>query len=241
MEKELNLQVKLEGDKGELHIIHGELPKPLPLREPLIVNLEGNLPSVSNWLNTRRTTFDPLHVHIVANFPERTITAVIGEKDFYKTTIIGKLEVNPELEDLCINEKTTFNEKELLEAILFKRRHFTTAQKHDDLMTALKKFNGKVELSFQNVDDFKGEKALKKAYEIKTSLGDELSFELHMPVMAGSVKKNFMVEINLDIKNGSVVFYLVSVDLHVALEEETEFEFESELRKMAEYAIVKQY
>lgn len=242
-ENELNITVQpnADGKPQILTILHGEAVKPLALKEPLIINHTGILDTPANWIEKRKLVegFDPLVCSVVADYKTRKLTLVIDEKNYYKTTITGVLKLHPELESLGINEQKTYDEKELYEKLKFMERFFSNKDAYQKLMTGLKEFKAKVNAAFTNINDLKGSIALQKVYDIKTGL--DLDFMLNMPVFAAGVNQSFKVEINVGLDGGDVCFWLVSVNLHTSIETETENMFETELKRLADYAIVKQY
>ena len=48
-----NLQLKIENANGELTIREGKAADPLPLKEPQIIKIEGDIHSVDNFINGR--------------------------------------------------------------------------------------------------------------------------------------------------------------------------------------------
>lgn len=229
-------------EKGEVKIITAQAPEPLPLHEEKIINLSGIISVPSEYDSKRKGTYNKLNVHVVADFTARTIMLVINEKDHFATSVKGTLELDKELAALYINNQGgggTYNEKQLMQKINFYRRHFPNAQQHEALIAHLKAFKVRVEKEFENSNSLKGQAALKIAYDIKHEV--PLDFTLNMPIFCGYEKQKFDVEINLDYIDGEIRFWLSSVGLHEIIGNETERIFEEELKKLADYAIVKKY
>lgn len=217
------------------------------INEPVPVILSGIITAPGDFLDTRKkvitTEDDKKNVvstnrcHVIANYKDKTIKFVVNENSKYATVVTGKLEFLPELKTLGINEEKFYDKNKLYSAMRFLGPWFKNKDLHVKFLEKLKKFEGDIAVEFKNQNDHKGKVNLSRVYEIKTNLN--LTFQLMMPVFAGGVSKLFTVDINLDLRDSDVVFWLESTDLHEALTAETTSLFEKELKRFAGIAIIK--
>ena len=211
----------------------------LPLKEPRQLSLSGIITTVGDFVYKRVLEFEKLQANVVANYPSRSITLCINEESAYFGIVKGQLSIHPELAKLGINEETMYDEKQLFKKLNFFQRWFKNKEQHSELMSKLQKFKVKVNQVFTNSDDYKGAAAIEKLTNIEHDIS--LEFALVMPLFAGGENFEFKVNINVSLKNGEVTFWLESVELHVALQTQTDTVFQKELERLKEYVIVKQY
>jgi len=207
--------------------------------DPEQIILSGIISAPADFAASRKEKIDALKTNVVADYTEKTIILTINEDSKFKTIISGRLEDFPELKEMCVNGKKLFTHRELLELIKFKGGYFKNKEQHTSLITSLKKFEAKVDQEFQNANDFKGAQATKKVVDIKTNLG--LEFTLAIPIFTGGEVISFLVDINVDVNNGGVIFWLESVELHDLQTKATDTEFTKQLTRLKEYVIIKKW
>lgn len=229
---ETKLDLTITGN--ELTIREGEAPK---LYDPEKVELSGTITAPADFAEKRKSIIPQLETNVLADYTKRTIKLTISENSKFKSIITGTLETFPELADMHINGKKTYSHKELLDMIKFKGAYFKNKEEHTTLLTALKNFDAKVNQVFANANDYKGAAATQKVVEIKTNVG--LEFTLAIPMFTGGDITSFLVDINVDINNGGVIFWLESVQLHDLMVKGTETEFEKQLSRLSDYVIIK--
>lgn len=229
-----NLNLKIDGDQKELVILTGQAR---PHEYPEILSLSGTIVAPADFAEQRKPTIEALNTHVVADYTKRTITLVCNEASKYKTTVKGSLLTFPDLLDFTINAKKTYSQKALLELVKFKGPYFKTPEQHTELISKLKKFESKVEQTFESANDYKGAAATKKVVEIKTNL--VLEFDLCIPVFTGGRVEKFKVDICVDCDSTGPIFWLESVDLHSIIIKATEAAFDEQLKRLSNYVIIK--
>lgn len=231
------LKVNVTTDKDVVTVITGEALQPQP---PRIVNIAGIVSAPADWAANRTSKFDVKQANIVVNYTERTITLVLDEKEYYNTTITGKLELHPDLSKLGINATKTYGEKELYKTLRFLGNYFASREEYDNLMQKLQAFKAKVTQAFTNTDDYVGNAAQEKITTIEHEI--PLNFVLGIPIFTGGPKHKFKVQICVTARAGGVEFWLESVELHELVQELTESVFETELARFdKEIVVVKKY
>lgn len=233
----METNIKIQTSEKEIIVREGNAPN---VYDPEKLTLSGIISAPGDFAAARKSTFDALKTNVVADYTAKKITLTANEDSKFQTTITGALEDFPELADMNINKKKTYGQRELLDLIKFKGAYFKDSAKHTELMTALKKFEAKVNQEFENANDFKGAQATRKVVDIKTNLGG-LEFILNIPMFTGGQNITFKVDICVDVLNGGVIFWLESVDLHDLQVKETETVFTSELTRLSDYVIIKRW
>ena len=232
----METKVQVQTTEKEIIIREGEAAN---VYDPEQIVLSGIISAPADFATARKSTFNPLKVNVVADYTVKVITLTVNEDSKFKTIVTGKLEDFPELKEMCINGKKQFTHKELLDLIKFKGSFFKNKEQHIAMITALKKFDAKVQQEFENANDYKGAMATKKVVDIKTNLG--LEFSLAIPMFTGGEVTTFLVDICVDINNGGVIFWLESVELHDLQTKALETEFEKQLLRLKDYVIIKKY
>ena len=234
--KEQTFNIIPTSDTGELIIRNGEA---LKLEPPLSVVLQGTITAPGDFAAKRRVQIPPLETHVIADYTDRYIHLRVLERDKYGYSVEGRLDLHPELKLLSINRNSLYTSRGLYDQLKFKGAYFKNKEQHLALLTRLREFDAQVSQEFVNSTDFKGASALSRVTNIKTNLA--LEFTLAIPIFTGFGPKEFDVEICVDLKDGGVVFWLESVQLHEMITFETEVIFERELKRLSDYIIIKQY
>ena len=204
-----NVKIEVTGETKELVIRTGEASV---IKEQRTVTLRGDINAPVEFATKRQTQINALSSHVEVDKTNFKITLVVDESNHYSTTVEGALVLFPELAKLKINENKTYSPRELYDTIKFSGAYFKNREQHAALCGKLTKFTSRIEVDFVNSNDFKGNAALSKLTRIKTDL--DLKFVLAIPVFKGGEPSAFEVEICLDAKDGGVICWLESVELH---------------------------
>ena len=207
--------------------------------DPEKVRLKGIISAPGDFIDKRKGTINKDKTHVVADYTRKTLTLTVEEDSRFAYEITGWLEEYSELEELKVNKVRYYSQKELYNALKMEGIFFKTKEAHTALMEKLKKFEGTVEAAFSNADNYKGSQAYKKVVEIKTNI--DLEFNLKMPIFAGGKAYEFKVDINVDLKNSEVQFWLESVELHELMLKAVEEEFKAQFIRFADYVIIEKY
>lgn len=239
-----NLTLKFENTNGnELIIREGEAVTPLPLKEPKIISIVGDIHSVANFIKNRESGFssqaiDKSKAIVTVDKTAKTIVLQLDPENYYGATVTAKLEESDELKQFGINKGTRYNRKSLLDLIRFNRLFFEDKVQHAQVMTGLYKLRVKSETEIQQEKDTRGNH--KNLLEVKTvdDGGMVKEFNLTLPLFKGFSNQNITVEICFDVLNGDVSFYLESVGLKEAMDAAVDGIITKELESCEGFVII---
>lgn len=216
------LSVILNGDQKTLVIRQGTA---LPLKEPQVINITGDIDTVINYVKKRCLLNDPAPNVIpnlqqfnpstaIVTFDKKhlSISLDVNPQDYYGPKVSGCMELSDELKVFGINENQVFNREALVKLLRFNKRFFTDYMVHDTVLKAFQSLTltGNTEIKAQNDTRGNKEAAFKKninSEKIPTS------FYLTIPIYKGQPPVKFLVEVCLDSSESSVVFWFESVEL----------------------------
>jgi hypothetical protein len=237
------LKITLTGDQKELIIREGKAQEPLPLKEPKIIVIAGDIHSVANFINGRQTghsaqEIDQNRAVVMVDKFHKTITLLVDPENYYGATIVAKLEQSKELEQFGINTSTRYNRKQLLDLLRFNRLFFEDKNQHAQVITGLYKLRIKSETEIQQEKDNQGNK--RNLLDVKTVDDGGLvkEFNITLPLFKGFDPKQITVEVCFDVLNGDVSFWLESIGLKEVTDAAIDGIFEEELRFCEGFVII---
>ncbi|WP_407522600.1 DUF2303 family protein [Lacibacter sp. MH-610] len=229
------LELKIENTNGELIIREGNAVEPLPLREPNIIKIIGDIRSVSAFIKKRQKGhgsqfIDENKAIVTVDKHSRTITLQLDPENYYGASVTAKLEQSEELKQFGINTVTKFSRKQLLDLLRFNRLFFPDKNQHAQVLLGLSKLRIKSETEIQQERDNQGNK--RSLHDVKTVDDGGLvkEFGITIPIYKGFSPQNITVEICFDVVNGDVQFWLESVGLKEAMESQIDDIFNTELQ-----------
>lgn len=237
------LELTLPSVSGELVIREGNAQEPLPLKEPKIINIAGDIHSVSVFINNRHDGYssqaiDKNKAIVTVDKHGKTITLQLDPENHYGATITAKLEQSKELEQFGINTTTRYNRKLLLDLLRFNRLYFEDKNQHAKVLTGLYKLRIKSETEIQQEKDNQGNK--RSLIDVKTvdDGGMVKEFNITLPLFKGFAAKNILVEICYEVVNGDVSFWLESIGLKETTDSAIDGIFEDELKAAEGFVII---
>lgn len=237
------LELKIENTNGELIIREGSAQEPLPLKEPKIINITGDIHSVSNFITNRSDGFSSQQIDrnkaiVTVDKSARSITLQLDPENHYGATVTGKLDQSEELKQFGINTSTRYNRKQLLDLIRFNRLFFEDKNEHARVIAGLYKLRIKSETEIQQEKDNQGNK--RTLHDVKTVDDNGLvkEFNLTVPLFKGFAAQKITVEICFEVLNGDVSFWLESVGLKEAAESSIDGIFKEELKSCEGFVII---
>jgi hypothetical protein len=148
-------------------------------------------------------------------------------------TVTGKIALDPKIMEFGINiGSKLYSGQDLAQFLNFNRLLFKERDKCLTLVDALRKFKAKIDQEIEAANDNKGNK--KYVFEQAIRQEHELRFQLFWPVISGGEKQEFWVEINFDVQNRQMVFWLESVELNELIMEQTDTLLNAEIKKFKE-------
>lgn len=183
---------KIEPGVKEVVITHR---KGLDAEAPLLIDITGNIDSVSNWLDKRIEINDKGDSHIIVNRDEMSVLLVFNETDpHYQGMVKGQLSYHPDFKKWKINEGKGWGNDELAEFIKMNRSCFKSKNDAMKLSGELKNLKIKVDKEVEASNDNRGNvKVLAAQTVIDSSIPK--SFMLNVPVFKGQEKQEFEVEV----------------------------------------------
>lgn len=238
-----DIKVKVETTNGELIIREGKAQEPLPLKEPNIIKITGDIHSISAFIKDRTNGHSSQHIDksraiVTVDKKARTIFLQLDPESYYGATVLAKLEQSDELAEFKINTTARYNRKQLLDLIRFNRLYFEDKNQHAQLVAGLYKLRIKSESEIEQEKDNRGNK--RSLHDIKTidDGGMVKEFTINIPLFKGFNKQLVTVEVCFEVLNGEVSFWLESVGLKEASDAAVDGIFEDELLSCAGFVVI---
>jgi hypothetical protein len=238
-----NLTLKIENAAGELILREGNAQEPLPLKEPKIISIAGDIHSVSRFIGSRPTGFSSQEIDrnkaiVTVDKNEKTILLQLDPENYYGASVLAKLEISKELDQFKINGNARYNRKQLLDLIRFNRLYFEDKNQHAQVIAGLYKLRIKSETEIQQEKDNQGNK--RSLHDVKTvdDGGMVKEFTLTIPLFKGFDPQRISVEICFEVLNGDVSFWLESIGLKEATDSQIDGIFEEELKSCESFVII---
>jgi hypothetical protein len=242
-----NLTVKLENQVGnEITWREGRAADPLPLKEPKVINISGDIHSISNFLKQRfgessgfsSQEVDRSKVIVTADKHSRTITMLLDPENHYGATVIGRLESSDELKQFYINEEKKFDRQQLQKLIKFSRLYFDNKEQHAQVLLSITKLRVKTESELKQENDNRGNKTNSFERKVIDDSGFVQFFHLFIPIFKGFPPVKFQVEICFEPSESGILFWLESPELHEIKEGKVNEIFEDELQACEGFVII---
>lgn len=235
----LNLKVEsVSGINNELVIRTGA---PLPVHEPVVINISGDINTVSSFLKNRLEGYDLQKVDkskaiVTVDKEKMSILLQLDPQNKFGTTVQGNLEKSEELKTFGINQTRTFTRDELIKLIKFNKLSFDDSDKHSELLKAYMAFDAKVYSEMNAENDQRGNRKGGFSKQVTTNIPNE--FILLIPIFKGKDAVRFRVEICLDVTDNSARFWFESVELHELINTSRDIIFNEELRSCEGFVII---
>lgn len=238
-----NLELKIENANGELILREGKAQDPLPLREPKIILISGDIHSVANFIKNRESghssqQIDKNKAIVLVDKTAKTIVLQLDPENYYGATVTAKLEQSDELKQFGINSTARYNRKSLLDLLRFNRLFFEDKVQHAQVIAGLYKLRIKSEQEIQQEKDNQGNK--RTLHDVKTvdDGGMVKDFTLTIPLFKGFPAERITVEICFEVLNGDVSFWLESIGLKETTEGAIDGIFNKELESCEGFVII---
>lgn len=220
--------------------------KALEPKHPDKLLISGRIESIGDYLKARRATaqlpgslqhIDKDLAVITMNEDNMSIHLDVDPNNPFGTEVVGKLEMNPDLQEFHINQKHRFSQETLKELLKFSKRFFEAPDRYAEVMAAIQRLNVQSTAVIKSEADSRGNKdaGFKKSVSSETIPED---FILLMPIFKGQPARSFRVDICLDTTEGSVRFWLESTDLPVMKEADMKAIFNKQVEGYLDFAII---
>ena len=238
---ELKNTIVLNGP--ELTLREGKAADPLPLKEPKIIVLTGDIHSVSAFLAARASghssqDVDKDKVVVTVDKVARSIVLQLDPENHYGATIIGKLEPAPELSPFHINENARFDRKSLHTLIKFSRLYFDDKNQHATLLAGLSKLRMKTDKEIIAEQDNAGNRKHSVEVNVIDDGGLQRFFFLTLPIFKGFPPQKIEVEVCTDVVNDQITLWLESVGLKEVTDSSVDAIIQDELTACEGFVII---
>ena len=228
-EKELNLTV----NGSVVEIRHGDC---LPLREPLKLNISGNIDTVSRFVSKRANTLNQLDCSILVcrNKKNPFITLNIHETNFHSGIVTGKIMMNEDFLEFGINSGKKYSLRDLSDFIKMHRYCFQDVSVAMKLVSDLRNFKAKVNKEIEKLGDNRGNRNEVLSQVVDTNIPE--SFTLMMPIFKMAETVSFSVEINIIVRDAEMECQLESVEANDLVISHLNGAIDLELKKIGAHA-----
>jgi len=222
-------------------VLLGEAP---PQFNPNPVSIKGDINAPLSFAITRSNQISILDTHVLLHHGNLSVTLVINEHEqCNRTTVTGELKEDEMWKELKFNGNKAYTRDALIDLFKFNGKYFIEPKFHRELMLKLMQFNSEVVLKESgNKDTIVGKGDKSSSYQV-TDVLSGYNFQLQVPLFKGHKSAFFTVEIHIEVKSGSVVFYLVCNDFEQIKEEAVTSIFSAQDAAFTGlgYAVIHQY
>jgi hypothetical protein len=238
-----NLTLKVESANGEITIREGQA---LELQQPEKINLTGDINTVKSFIEKRKGAdlitgklqyINPSTAVVIVDKAAYSLTLKLDPENVYGTEVTAKLEIEPELLKFQIETGKKFTQQELIKLLKYGKRWFYDDQAHAELLLAYMKLDVRVTADLKNdAPDNKGNRF--NSFEKKVTSNIPNDFIMSIPLFKGQEPKRFRVEIAMDSTDGSVKFWLESVEMAELIDIESERLLKLQATHCADYVVI---
>lgn len=240
------LELKIENAGNEIILREGKAVDPLPLKEPKIINIGGDIHSVSAFLKERigeregagSQFVEDCKAIVEVDKNARTIKLSLDPENHYGATITAALEPSDELKPFYINLEKKFDRKQLQHLIKFSRLYFNDREEHAKLLTSLSKLRIKTETELRQENDNRGNRGHAFEQKVIDDNGFAQFFTLFIPIFKGFEPIKIQVEICFEPSENGILFWLESPELNEITESKINDIFNGELENCKQFVII---
>jgi hypothetical protein len=230
---------------NEIIIREGKAVDQLPLKEPKIINISGDIKAISTFLSGRTDGYSSQAVDknkavVLVNKSAKTILLSLDPENHYGATVLAKLEAATELAPFGINQDKRFDRKSLQKLIKFSKYLFEDKAHYDFVCVQLSKIRMKSNTEINQAKDTKGNSLDSVETLVFAPIDFPKSFFLTIPIFKGFPAEKIEVEICYDVMDGSVSFWIESIGLRELTDSKIDDIFSDELASCAGFVIINQ-
>lgn len=237
--EKVNITVSGDKENPTVTILKGEYKHPEEKHKLKSLAIAGSISTVSHFLETKKELITKNKVLIIVDTEKGIVSAQTDFDNSLGHKVQGQINDNQDILDLGINQEKSYGLKQLISALKFKKTKFAREEEFTKLINDLMSFNMKVDLEINKQNDQKGQINDSFVQNLKSNL--KLDFLMNVPVFKDGEKKQFKVEILIELKDTrTTAFFMESYELNDLQILERERLLNEELDKLSEYTIVKQ-
>ena len=237
MSNDKKVETMIENGVAQLIILEGKAPEQ---HNPQPVCIKGVITAVSDFIEKRKETFDPLKSHCMVSITEGKITLIVNEQSVVnKFTVEGKINIGKKLLELGINSGKSYVPYELSNKLRLMRSIFPSKGEHLVIVNTLKNFIGNINKQIEDLDDKRGNTTQLFKQTVQSNVPEV--FTLNIPLIEGEEPVNVEVAVIMEASGSDVVCYLESVDGAEKIDEITIDLITKEVEKIKEATTVIYY
>lgn len=226
-------QVNMKEGENVLHVLHGNLPEPLPLKKKVSLKIEGSIEAPLQYImgRDRLRTPEALQRLIVKKYgQDGTIELIEDINDSEGDVVIGKLVINPVFLSMGINDPGKNYGADELRAVARSLAQHMDRSVYVELIEQTRKLKMNVTSTYEN------EKTNQRtAKSTSHALIEEFSheFRIKVPLFKGTEPVTISVSLLVDVQ-AAPRFYFESLDLPMLIKENREHLMNGVLEKLGE-------
>ena len=193
IQKEIIKQVANSNDMREIIIREGQA---LPAKEPEQVHINGTIDAPARWAENRKSVIKQIASHMIVNRQDMTISLVEDEKNYYGSTINGKMALSDKFKEFGINSGKYITNFEMADLFKMNRSFFETKAVCMELVSKLKNLKANVNKQIEASNNDRGNRRELVDQVVEHNIPE--SFKLNLPIFNGTDPQNVEVEINVD-------------------------------------------
>lgn len=212
-EKNVKKDVQIHPREGIQEVLIRETDQAPEIRQPVKLRISGNIEAPAEFYKVRLeqnlVNFKKCHVEV--DRWDGVIRFYQDQSDCEAAIVTGRLETNPDIDKLEINSGRQFEKESLVETLKLNRHLFDDVEKNMKLVSDLKQLTMRVEQRLEKKDDHRGSRSEVLEQTADSDLDKE--FFLNIPVFRGQDPIRFQVELNFNVRDQRISFWLSSPDL----------------------------
>jgi len=225
--------------ENQIEIVHRE-GKAAPIKETQGVNIQGSISAPADFFTGKIAndlSMDLSRARVEVDYEKMCIWLHTDEHiPTQGYSVFGEILTHPALDKFKINKDNKWTLKALAQFLKMNRAYFNDADENMTIVSNLQSFKAKVVQEIENANDLKGNK--KYLFEQKLRHEIPLEFTLNMPIFKNGDSIKFKVDILTDITEGSVSFWMESVELRELEIKLSEGMINGELKKLKGLTII---
>ena len=193
IQKEIIKQVANSNDMREIIIREGQA---LPAKEPEQVHINGTIDAPARWAENRKSVIKQIASHMIVNRQDMTISLVEDEKNYYGSTINGKMALSDKFKEFGINSGKYITNFEMADLFKMNRSFFETKAICMELVSKLKNLKASINKQIEASTNDRGNRRELMDQVVQHNIPE--SFKLTLPIFNGTDPQEIEVEINVD-------------------------------------------
>ena len=211
--------------------------EPLPILEPKMVNLKGNISAPYAFLEKRWqfSQIDHERTYLFVDRDNLEIGLVCNETDARNCmNIAGHIELSRQFKSFGVNMDVSFQPEQLANFFRINRSYFKDRAENMTLVSLLKSFRAKIETEVEREKKDNG--SVTDVYKKVVNSNLPASFKVCIPIYKGAEPEEIEIEVIATVNGRDVALELISPDAASIVEEVRDKLIDEQLDKIREFA-----